>query len=35
MYSQIDATNRPDWLKTHGFNVLRFWNHDTFQQTPS
>ncbi|MFT4060003.1 MAG: endonuclease domain-containing protein [Legionella sp.] len=34
MDNQIYDTNRTDWLKTHGFNVLRFWNHDIFQQTP-
>ena len=26
---------RTDWLMTHGFKVLRFWNNDVFQQTPS
>jgi very-short-patch-repair endonuclease len=26
-------TKRTEWLMTHGFNVLRFWNHDVFQQT--
>ncbi|HAU0939558.1 TPA: DUF559 domain-containing protein, partial [Legionella pneumophila] len=24
-----------DWLMTHGVKVLRFWNNDVFQQTPS
>lgn len=28
-------TKRIDWLMTNGFKVLRFWNHDVFQQTPS
>ena len=28
-------TNRTDWLRTNGFKVLRFWNHDVFQQTSS
>ncbi|WP_082642718.1 DUF559 domain-containing protein [Legionella spiritensis] len=22
-------------LKTHGFKVIRFWNHDIFQHTPT
>ena len=35
MDNQIYDTKRTDWLMTHGFNVLRFWNHDVFQQTPS
>lgn len=35
MDNQIYDMKRTDWLKTHGFKVLRFWNHDIFQQTPS
>ena len=35
MNNQIYDTKRTDWLKRHGFKVLRFWNHDIFQQTPS
>jgi very-short-patch-repair endonuclease len=23
--------NRTDWLKSQGFRVLRFWNHDVFE----
>ena len=26
---------RNNWLMAHGFKVLRFWNHDVFQQTSS
>jgi very-short-patch-repair endonuclease len=35
MDNQIYDTKRTDWLKAHGFKVLRFWNHDIFQQTAS
>ena len=35
MDNQIYDTKRTDSLTTHGFKVLRFWNHDVFQQTPS
>ena len=35
MDNQIYDKNRTDWLMVHGFKVLRFWNHDVFQQTPS
>lgn len=28
-------TKRTQWLTTHGFQVLRFWNHDVFQNTSS
>ncbi len=35
MDNQIYDKKRTDWLITHGFKVLRFWNHDIFQQTPS
>ena len=28
-------TKRTDWLMPNGFEVLRFWNHEVFQQTPS
>ncbi|RUR16653.1 endonuclease domain-containing protein [Legionella sp. km535] len=35
MDNQMYYTKRTDWLKTHEFKVLRFWNHDIFQQTPS
>ena len=31
----IYDTKRTDWLMKNGFKVLRFWNHDVFQQTPS
>jgi very-short-patch-repair endonuclease len=27
--------NRTAWLTERGFKVLRFWNHDVFQQTAS
>ena len=26
---------RTTWLNLQGYNVLRFWNHDVLQQTPS
>ena len=26
---------RTVWLNAHGFKVLRFWNNDVLQQTPS
>lgn len=35
MDNKIYDTKRTDWLTTNGFKVLRFWNHDVFQQTPS
>ncbi len=35
MDNQIYDMKRTDWLMAHGFKVLRFWNHDIFQQTPS
>jgi very-short-patch-repair endonuclease len=35
MDNKIYDTKRTDWLMTKGFKVLRFWNHDVFQQTPS
>ncbi|HAT9090523.1 TPA: DUF559 domain-containing protein [Legionella pneumophila subsp. pneumophila] len=35
MDNQIYDTKRSDWLMTHGVKVLRFWNNDVFQQTPS
>ena len=35
MDNQIYDTKRTEWLMTHRFKVLRFWNHDFFQQTPS
>jgi very-short-patch-repair endonuclease len=35
MDNQIYDTKRTDWLMTHGFKVLRFWNNDVFQQTGS
>ncbi|HFC9292292.1 endonuclease domain-containing protein [Legionella pneumophila] len=35
MDNKIYDTKRTDWLMTNGFKVLRFWNHDVFQQTPS
>ncbi|HHP1228677.1 endonuclease domain-containing protein [Legionella pneumophila] len=35
MDNLIYDTKRTDWLKKHEFKVLRFWNHDIFQQTPS
>ncbi|HIG0326252.1 TPA: endonuclease domain-containing protein [Legionella pneumophila] len=35
MDNKIYDTKRTDWLITNGFEVLRFWNHDVFQQTPS
>ena len=33
--NQMYDTKRTDWLMTHGFKVLRFWNNDVFQQMPS
>ena len=35
MDNKIYDTKRTDWLMTNGFKVLRFWNHDVFQQTSS
>ncbi|HHT9952677.1 TPA: endonuclease domain-containing protein [Legionella pneumophila] len=35
MDNKIYDTKRTDSLMTNGFKVLRFWNHDVFQQTPS
>jgi very-short-patch-repair endonuclease len=35
MDNQIYDTKRTDWLMVRGFKVLRFWNNDVFQQTPS
>ena len=35
MDNQIYDMTRTDWLTAHGFKVLRFWNHDVFQQTTS
>jgi very-short-patch-repair endonuclease len=35
MDNKIYDTKRTDWLMTNGFKVLRFWNHDVFQQMPS
>jgi very-short-patch-repair endonuclease len=33
MDNKIYDIQRTDWLMTNGFKVLRFWNHDVFQQT--
>ena len=34
--SQSAADNeRTDWLRSNGFRVLRFWNHEVLQQTPA
>jgi very-short-patch-repair endonuclease len=33
--NQMYDMNRTAWLTERGFKVLRFWNHDVFQQTPS
>ncbi|MCW8469346.1 DUF559 domain-containing protein [Fluoribacter gormanii] len=33
--NQMYDAKRTDWLMTRGFKVLRFWNHDMFQQTQS
>ena len=35
MSNQRYDMKRSDWLIAHRFNVLRFWNHDVFQQTSS
>jgi len=35
MSNQSYDMKRSDWLIAHRFNVLRFWNHDVFQQTSS
>jgi very-short-patch-repair endonuclease len=35
MENQTYDTKRTIWLNEHGFNVLRFWNHDVLQQTAS
>jgi len=34
MDNQIYDTMRTELLMAHRFKVLRFWNHDVFQQTP-
>jgi very-short-patch-repair endonuclease len=31
--NQMYDMNRTAWLTQRGFKVLRFWNHDVFQQT--
>jgi len=33
--NQTYDMKRTDWLNLQGFTVLRFWNHDVLQQTPS
>ena len=33
--NQIYDTKRSDWLKAHGFKILRFWNNEVLQQTAS
>ena len=35
MDNRLYDKKRTDSLTTLGFKVLRFWNHDVFQQTPS
>ena len=35
MDNKMYDTKRTDWLMKNGFQVLRFWNHDVFQQTTS
>ena len=35
MDNHIYDMKHTDSLTKHGFKVLRFWNHDVFQQTPS
>jgi very-short-patch-repair endonuclease len=35
MNNKIYDTNRTDWLISHGFRVLRFWNNEVLQQTHS
>jgi very-short-patch-repair endonuclease len=35
MDNQAYDRTRSNWLMAHGFKVLRFWNHDVFQQTSS
>ena len=35
MDNQLYDMKRTTWLTVHGFRVLRFWNHDVFQQTPA
>lgn len=35
MDNQAYDVNRTAWLVEQGFKVLRFWNHDVFQQTAS
>lgn len=35
MDNKIYDTRRTDCLMTKGFKVLRFWNHEVFQQTPA
>jgi very-short-patch-repair endonuclease len=35
MDNQIYDKNRTAWLTEQGFKVLRFWNHEVFQQLSS
>ena len=35
MDNQMYDAKRTDWLMTHGFKILRFWNNDIFEQTTS
>ena len=35
MDNQAYDEKRSAWLTTHGFKVLRFWNHHVFQQIAS
>ncbi len=35
MDNKIYDIKRTDWLVTNGFKVLRFWNHEVFQETSS
>ena len=35
MDNKIYDIKRTDWLMTSGFKVLRFWNHEVFQETSS
>ena len=35
MDNQTYDNTRSSWLMTHGFKVLRFWNHEVLQQTSS
>ena len=35
-HSESEIDNRGDhWLRTEGYHVLRFWNHDVLKQTTS